>query len=163
MPESGRGMKKYDFERVILGREDLTATETLVALVMLSHRNNKTGLCYPSQSTIARQAKLSLRAVGMAVKTLREKGVITGEAETGKVIHYEFEPTQLVRTPCATGAHKPRKNQLRQFFARMTPDQRKEWAIARAARIEETTDGADVAANREINRLRRAAGLKPGE
>lgn len=104
-------MAKYGFEKSILDNYELTSTETLVALVMLSHRNNKTGLCYPSHSTIAKEAKLSRRQVVRAVAGLREKGVVSGEPEPGKAIKYIFVPVTGCHTPCDTVSHKPRKNQ----------------------------------------------------
>ena len=85
-------MNKYDIERVILDREDLTATETLVALVMLSHRNNHTGLCFPSQSTLARESKSSRSTVIRAIAGLRDKGVLLGESHPGKIANYQFAP-----------------------------------------------------------------------
>lgn len=109
-------MRNYDYSRAILARPDLTATETLVALVMLSHRNSRTGLCYPSQATIAREAKLSRRAVNAAIRGLRDKGIVSGQQERGQAIQYQWEGVTVVRRGCERGAHKQRINSGRDKY-----------------------------------------------
>jgi len=85
-------VNKYDIERSILERQDLTTIEAFVAMILLTHRNNKTGLCFPSQSTLARESKSSRSTVIRAIAGLREKGVLLGESHPGKIAQYQFAP-----------------------------------------------------------------------
>ena len=64
---------RNEFTAMILKAENLTANETLVALILKEAMNNNTGRCYPSFNTIAKQAKLSRSSVIRAVKGLEDK------------------------------------------------------------------------------------------
>jgi hypothetical protein len=55
---------------------ELTAYGLLVLFKLLSHRNDVTGLCNPSQATIAAGCKVSIRTVGTALQSLIDLGYI---------------------------------------------------------------------------------------
>ena len=104
----------WDYQCAIIEREDLTGPETCVALVLLWHRNTKTGLCYPSITTLARESGYSVRTVSRALDGLRQKGVVESEQATGAANHYRFEadPCQYDRGTSANMAYKPLINHL---------------------------------------------------
>ena len=55
-----------------------------VYLVLRSHRNQKTGLCNPSQETISQEIGLDPRQVRRHIKTLSDAGILTYLTQTSR-------------------------------------------------------------------------------
>lgn len=70
--------------------EGLSSTEHHVALALLYYRNQDTGQCTPAQSLIAKQTRLSLRAVKKAVAGLARAGVVELEHRHKGFTQYHF-------------------------------------------------------------------------
>jgi hypothetical protein len=120
-----------------------------------------------------RDGRDSVRA---AIRELEHAGyIVRGERrrdEKGRMYEREYEVRErpslvdslsLKRLSDSPTLGKPsldKTRSMRQFFARMTPAERKAWAAARADRLEDEADGLDLEATREIVRLRRVAGGK---
>lgn len=64
--------------------KELTAYGLLVLFKLLSHRNDVTGLCNPSQATIAAGCKVSIRTVGTALQLLIDLGYIAVDPANSK-------------------------------------------------------------------------------
>lgn len=60
----------------VIRESDLTVTELVVLLVLLS-RANASGLCWPSHKAIAAEARCSRRTAQRALESLRDKGFIS--------------------------------------------------------------------------------------
>lgn len=60
----------------VIRESDLTVTELVVLLVLLS-RANASGLCWPSHKAIAAEARCSRATVQRALESLRDKGFIS--------------------------------------------------------------------------------------
>jgi hypothetical protein len=82
---------------VIGGNIELTPYEIAACAVIGRHRSNATGESFPGMALIAKQAGMSKPTAIAAVKSLREKGVISvrieGESH-GQKFHYRFIETQ---------------------------------------------------------------------
>lgn len=85
---------------------DLTSTEKLVAVAILSFRNTKTGRCNPpiysenlKKKTLCTRTGLSRRSVIDMIKKLEEKHVIKTEKEIGKATGYQFTLTRAGDAP----------------------------------------------------------------
>jgi hypothetical protein len=82
---------------VIGGDIELTPYEIVVCAVIGRHRNNTTGESFPGMATIAKEGGMSKPTAIAAVKSLREKGVISvrveGESHRQK-FHYRFSEEQ---------------------------------------------------------------------
>ncbi|MGE4537614.1 MAG: helix-turn-helix domain-containing protein [Desulfovibrio sp.] len=76
-------------QRRIFENEGLSASEKLVALCLVWHRNTRTGQCNPGQAAIARETGLKERAVRSALHGLGAKGIIRA-TRTQKTTRYEF-------------------------------------------------------------------------
>lgn len=76
-------------QRRIFENGGLSASEKLVALCLVWHRNTRTGQCNPGQAAIARETGLKERAVRSALHGLGAKGVIRA-TRTQKTTRYEF-------------------------------------------------------------------------
>lgn len=124
-------MQNYDYATAIWERTDLTSTETLVALAMLSFRNNETGLCFPSHAAIAERAKLSRPKVSAVIQSLRKKGLVTGACGKGTRARYEFKVVIVGDKSCNRRLHPLKQlrtdkgKERRKRFASMTPAERK--------------------------------------
>jgi hypothetical protein len=55
---------------------EITPSAKLVAIALFRHENRKTGLCFPSVSTICELTGLKITAVKTALKVLKEEGMI---------------------------------------------------------------------------------------
>lgn len=82
--------------RAIKNNPRLTANERLVAIMILSHRNNNTGECKAKGVDLEKETGLSLSTIRRTIKTLQAKGAINARrTKTGN--DYAF-PCQK-RTP----------------------------------------------------------------
>ncbi len=52
---------------------DLTSTEKLVAIILMTHRNNISMMCCPGLTLLEQETKLNRRTVQRAIKSLIEK------------------------------------------------------------------------------------------
>lgn len=93
-------------QTIILDREDLTSTEKLVAVALLSFRNAETGRCNPpiysqntDRKTLCTRTGLSRRSVIDTIGKLETKDVIKTQKEIGKVTGYQFTLTRAPRAP----------------------------------------------------------------
>ena len=89
--------KHFQIQKAILGATELSSTDKLVAIVILSHRSNTTGKSWPSAETIAIEASLNRRTVTSALERLRSVGVITWDhRKTSRGLHnvYRFQPVE---------------------------------------------------------------------
>lgn len=93
-------------------QEDMTPAEKLICLALLRYRNNKTGLCYPSQNTLADLTGLSRSGVQKALRALRKKNFLTSDETPGSSNRYSMG-AHSVSTPCSLSKHKPNSNQER--------------------------------------------------
>ena len=89
---------------------DLTSTEKLVAVVLLSFRNATTGRCNPpifsenpERKTLCTRTGLSRRSVIATIKKLEAKNFLTTEKEIGKVTGYQITPTRAPSAPVQEG------------------------------------------------------------
>lgn len=79
-----------DFATTI-GRFDLSAREIQVLFQLFSHKNRKTGLCYPSQRCIAAELHLDPRYVRACIASLKRKGFLkTTCKRMGDSNHYSI-------------------------------------------------------------------------
>jgi hypothetical protein len=86
---------KYELFNAIMADTTLTAVAKNVAAVLLiTFRNNKTGLCNPSFETIAKRAGCSVRAAKQAAQAMKAAGWLdwTGTKGGGKgnTNHFRF-------------------------------------------------------------------------
>lgn len=79
----------YRLQRWLIEHAHITTTEFAVALVLVWHRNEKTGLCCPGQAMVAREAKLTERGARKALASLERKGIITVRRK-GRANRYFF-------------------------------------------------------------------------
>lgn len=93
-------------QAIILDQTDLTSTEKLVAVALLSFRNAETGRCNPpiysenaDRKTLCTRTGLSRRSVIDTIRKLEIKNVITTQKEIGKVTGYKFASTSAPRAP----------------------------------------------------------------
>ena len=80
--ERDRHHMKKDYFLVyneIMRNEDLTSSDKIVYVAICNLANNKTGICYAKQSTIAKNASVTVPTVRKAVKNLEEAGFISVE------------------------------------------------------------------------------------
>lgn len=70
-------------------REDITPIEKLVTAVLLLHRNQQNGSCFPSIQTIARLSGLGKNTVGRAIKGLSGKGILRVERRISPAGDYD--------------------------------------------------------------------------
>lgn len=64
--------------------DGLTPTVMAVALALQSHMDNDSGVCWPSQKTLAREARTSIASANRAIKTLSELGWIASYSPEGR-------------------------------------------------------------------------------
>jgi DNA-binding transcriptional ArsR family regulator len=57
-------------------KQDLPPSEKLVLLSLADHHNGGTGLCIPSQASVAEQTSMSVRTVQRHMASLEERGLI---------------------------------------------------------------------------------------
>lgn len=81
--------KNILLQRLIFEAQGLTASEKIVALCLVWHRNNCTGQCNPGQATIGRETGLKERAVRTALHGLVSKNIVRA-TRTQKTTRYEF-------------------------------------------------------------------------
>ena len=67
----------------------LTVYERAVLLVLMAHRNGKTGLCCPSLSIIAKEAGISRRQVIRAITDMESNRTITVVHTPNKANRYQ--------------------------------------------------------------------------
>lgn len=91
---------------IILDREDLTPTEKLVAVTLLSFRNAENGRCNPpiysentDRKTLCTRTSLSRRSVIDTIRKLEDKNIIKTEKKIGKVTGYKFTLTRATNAP----------------------------------------------------------------
>jgi DNA-binding transcriptional MocR family regulator len=90
--------------------QPMSPAEKLVCLAMLRHRNNATGLCYPSQGTLARVTGLSRSGIQKAIRALRSKGLVESTEAPGHSNRYSMGAPS-VSTTCSLSKHEPNINQ----------------------------------------------------
>lgn len=83
------GNENIALQKLIFEAEGLSASEKIVALCLIWHRNMRTGQCNPGQATISRETGLKERAVRSSVLGLAAKGVVRA-TRTQKTTRYEF-------------------------------------------------------------------------
>ena len=90
-------------QQKVLQRQDLTSTEKLVAIVILSFRNSQNGRCNPpivsktkGKETVCTRTGFSDVCVQKAIKGLEQKGVFTVSRELGQTSFFEFTGTNEV-------------------------------------------------------------------
>ena len=72
------GLRRHEIiERRLLTRQDINPGERMVLQCLLAHRNRRTGLCCPSQVTVAREIGLRRTSVNRIIARLESKGIIT--------------------------------------------------------------------------------------
>lgn len=76
-------------QRIIFEAEGLSASEKIVALCLVWHRNMRTGQCNPGQALISRETGLKERAVRSALQGIAAKGIVRA-TRTQKTTRYEF-------------------------------------------------------------------------
>jgi len=81
--------------RVWSAEVDLPTTQAAVLTVLLIHRNNKTGLCFPSVTTIAKETHQKRRAVLYQLRQLDDLGVIEVERWRGISNRYHLDLSKL--------------------------------------------------------------------
>ena len=93
-------MTTYELQRLVVGREDLTAQERLVGMVYALHLNALTGQMRIRQEKIAAECGMSARTVRQHLQSLVQKGVFESK-RTGRA---------TILTPAGlTVERKPRK------------------------------------------------------
>lgn len=90
----------------VLQRRDLSATEKLVACVLLSFRNSESGRCNPSifsengeKETVCTRASLTRKCVINSISNLEKKNILKTTKEIGKPTNYQFVLTRALNTP----------------------------------------------------------------
>lgn len=63
---------------------EITPSAKLVAIALFRHENRKTGLCFPSVTTLCELTGLKMTAVKTALKVLRSEGLIEWESRVPK-------------------------------------------------------------------------------
>ena len=87
-------MESYFQTAARLWTAEITPSEKLVALCILSHRNSQTGLCNPSFSRLSRLCGYSRPTIARTISHLKEYGLIESK-RTGAASEYSFpESTQ---------------------------------------------------------------------
>lgn len=88
---------KVDWYRTIstIVESDVSASAKAVMVCLLNYRNRKTGLCFPSMTTIADGSGLKTTAVKKALSDLKESGFVEWESKVpkmsnSKVNHYSL-------------------------------------------------------------------------
>ena len=86
---------------------NLTLAARWVLVLLLAHRNQRTGLAWPSQDSIAQMSGLGRSTVGVSVAALQEAGLITA-----KLLHHHGQTRLVYSFPCldrcaASGATPP--------------------------------------------------------
>lgn len=89
----------WDIRKRIISAK-LPAQTRLIGIAILEHRNNKTGLCFPSHVTIADLCGVSTSSVKRAIVQMKSIGLI-GTKRTQKACHYDF-PAQLFNSSWTT-------------------------------------------------------------
>lgn len=79
--EPSRRFDPFAAVRAVLASPSLTAPQRLVALALVSHAN-RSGMCWPSVATLARETALSRSAVLAALRALRKAGAVSWEQRT---------------------------------------------------------------------------------
>ena len=79
----------------LMDDEGLTGTEKLVLLSLLRHLNAEQRRAWPSQDTIAKEARTSRRWVIQTLKRLEDLGYIRSEKKTGRSTRYEVRTCEL--------------------------------------------------------------------
>lgn len=94
----------------VLQRRDLSATEKLVACVLLSFRNSESGRCNPSifsenaeKETVCTRASLTRKCVINSISNLEKKNILKTTKEIGKPSSYQFVLTRVINTPVNDG------------------------------------------------------------
>lgn len=92
-------------QSMILDRQDLTSTEKLVAVVILSFRNSQNGRCNPpvasktpGKSSICTRTGLSRACVLNAIQSLEKKNVFVIQREVGQTSNFIFQGDYEVDT-----------------------------------------------------------------
>lgn len=91
--------------------QEITPSEKLLCFALLRFRNNSTGLCYPSHSTLAEWTGLSRSGIQKALRSLREKGLLSSHETPGRSNKYELGGAHSVSGGCSLSKHKPNSNQ----------------------------------------------------
>ncbi|WP_197494464.1 MULTISPECIES: helix-turn-helix domain-containing protein [unclassified Gordonia (in: high G+C Gram-positive bacteria)] len=68
------GFVRLPYELIDSGR--LTQNELTVYIALLRHRDHHSGRCWPSHSTVAKEARVAKSTAKLAIKSLVEKGVV---------------------------------------------------------------------------------------
>jgi|GEM_PF-2981389 len=68
----------------VLARRDLSKTELRVYGILAARQNSKTGHCYPARQTIADDLGIHIENVKKALKSLRDKGLISWDHRADK-------------------------------------------------------------------------------
>lgn len=96
MYQSRYGMEKSWQIAQRIWEAELTPTQKLVALCILSHRRSETGHCFPSRARIAKMCGLSLLSVKRSLKVLREAGIVETVDRMGRFCLFSFPVPDIV-------------------------------------------------------------------
>lgn len=88
----------WKLQEAVWKDDALGTSELVILLALLRRRNAKTGACYPSRETLARDARLSTRQVRRIVSRLEEMDYLA--LRKGKSFSYSFPKW----TPCPSRA-----------------------------------------------------------
>lgn len=113
------GFENLTTQLAILRKPDLSATEKLVAVALLSFRNSETGRCNPpifsedpSKETICTRTSLKKRSIVNALASLQEHGVIACTKRTNRPSEITFTVHEMHRaldapcTKCTATVHE---------------------------------------------------------
>ena len=89
-------VKPLDAMRMVFSADHkLSESERAVLAVLVSHRNNRTGLCYPGQPRIAEESGMTVPGVQGILARLDGAGIIDREREVGRSTRYTLHLDQL--------------------------------------------------------------------
>jgi len=69
-------MKKSEFYSYMI-EMDLSSNAKLICFLLLHHQNHKTGDCYPSMDTLARESSLCRNSVAKSIEELKKNSIIS--------------------------------------------------------------------------------------
>lgn len=83
-------MTEHELKSLVL-ESNLPPNAKFLFMVLLHYRNNKTGLCYPSQTTLACSMSVCQNSVRAAIKQLCDAGFV--RTETKRIKGYKYDNT----------------------------------------------------------------------
>ena len=90
--------------------QEIPSASKFLLVALADYANPKTGLCFPSQETLAKKCNMSKRSVVSHIKFLKEKGLIEIRQLANRVNHYVLKTETAGAKPAMDSANSAQEN-----------------------------------------------------